>query len=328
MCKRPLPKKNVGGYNTRGSVTCQVYFYWVSLKGERDVLVSTYSDGATNDAGDVSGTGNVDGDTEAVRGFYDRIVAYEWKRLEHYVLENATVQHYFSRYLPPPPARIVDIGGGPGRYALMLAQQGYEVTLIDLSPSNVAWAREQFAQAGVQAYAELGDARNLRQFAAGQFDAALLLGPLYHLPKYEDRHQAVSEMRRVLRLGGRAFTMMLTRAAAIYEGFNRWPEGILDREGVQQLLTAGSGFNFEKNPSDFEGVYFAHPSEVLPLHEALNLRTYALVGCEGVLGGRRAEIERMTPEVQVAWIQLVLQVCEDPSILGASERLLYVGEAV
>ncbi len=283
MCKRPLPKKNVGGYNTRGSVTCQVYFYWVSLKGERDVLVSTYSDGATNDAGDVSGTGNVDGDTEAVRGFYDRIVAYEWKRLEHYVLENATVQHYFSRYLPPPPARIVDIGGGPGRYALMLAQQGYEVTLIDLSPGNVAWAREQFAQAGVQAYAELGDARNLRQFAAGQFDA---------------------------------------------EGFNRWPEGILDREGVQQLLTAGSGFNFEKNPSDFEGVYFAHPSEVLPLHEALNLRTYALVGCEGVLGGRRAEIERMTPEVQVAWIQLVLQVCEDPSILGASERLLYVGEAV
>lgn len=267
-------------------------------------------------------------ETLAVTDFYDQIVAYEWTRLDHYILEYATVQHYFARYLPPPPARILDIGAGPGRYALLLAQQGYDVTIVDLSTRSIAWAKEQFRQSGMNVQAEVGDARDLYQFAAEQFDAALLLGPLYHLPNLEDRHKAVSELRRVLRVGGRAFTMMLTRAAAIYEGFNRWPEGILEHAGVEQLLATGSGFNFEKNPHDFENVYFAHPTEVIPLHESHGLRTNVLAGCEGILGGRRDALERMTPELRGAWAQLMLQMCEDPGMLGASERLLYVGEAI
>ncbi len=267
-------------------------------------------------------------ETRAVQDFYDRIVAYEWSRLDHYVLEFQVTRHYLARYLPPPPARILDAGGGPGRYALLLAQQGYDVFLVDLSPRCITWAREQFANAHVKVQAEVGDVRDLHRFAEGEFDAALLLGPLYHLPDLEDRHMAITELRRVLRSGGKAFTMMLTRAAAIYEGFNRWPEGILDHSGVQRLMATGSGFNFEKNPHDFEGVYCAHPSEVLPLHESHGFRTLALVGCEGVLGGRREALDQMTPELQTAWVQLMLEMCEDPSILGAAERLLYVGETV
>jgi len=85
------------------------------------------------------------------------------------------------------------------------------------------------------------------------------MGPLYHLPNIDDRRRAIKEMRRVLRLGGRAFTITLTRAATLYEGFNRWPEGILQTENVQQLMLTGAGFNFEKDPHDFEGVYSAHP---------------------------------------------------------------------
>ncbi|MHC5938042.1 methyltransferase domain-containing protein [Nostoc sp.] len=39
-----------------------------------------------------------------------------------------------SRYLPPPPAVIFDVGGGAGVYSFWLAQQGYEVHLIDAIP--------------------------------------------------------------------------------------------------------------------------------------------------------------------------------------------------
>jgi 2-polyprenyl-3-methyl-5-hydroxy-6-metoxy-1,4-benzoquinol methylase len=41
------------------------------------------------------------------------------------------------RYLPPPPAVIFDVGGGPGVYARCLARQGYEVHLIDAHPVHV-----------------------------------------------------------------------------------------------------------------------------------------------------------------------------------------------
>lgn len=204
------------------------------------------------------------------------------------------------------------------------------MTLVDLSPQNVAWATDRIRDAGVtdRARAVLGDARSLSAFSSGQFDAALLLGPLYHLPAERDRKQAIRELRRVLRDGGVAFTMMLTRAAAIFEGINRWPEGALETQGVDRLLATGSGFNFERDPHDFEGVYYAHVAEVIPLHEAAGLRRLALAGCEAMLGGRREALAQLPPEVLAAWIRLVLQTCEDPEFFGSSERLLFVGEAV
>jgi len=267
----------------------------------------------------------------AIRTFYDRIVPYEWTRLDHYVLEYATVKHYLARYLPSPPARLLDIGGGPGRYAIFLAQQGYTVTLVDISEQNLHWAKRQCAHTGVQVEVQLVDAQELGPFPDASFDAVLSLGPLYHLPTLAARSRAVAEQRRVLRPGGKAFAMMLTRAAAIYEGFNRWPEGILDTAGVQQLMQTGQGFNFEQNPADFvssQGVYFAQPSEIVPLHESHGFSTLALAACEGLLGGRREEVAKLKPEVQKAWIELMLQICEDKNILGAAERLLYVGEAI
>jgi ubiquinone/menaquinone biosynthesis C-methylase UbiE len=263
----------------------------------------------------------------AVTSFYDSIVSYEWSRLDRYTLEYAAVKHYLQRFLPPAPARILDIGGGPGRYTVLLAQQGYSVTMIDLSPDNITWARKQLSQASLEADLRQGNALDLGELADASFDAALLLGPLYHLPALEDRSKAIAEMRRVLKPGGRAFSMMLTRAATIYEGFNRWPEGILDTEGVQRLITTGRDFNFEKNPADFVGIYSAQASEVQPLHEEQGFLTLALAGCEGLLGGRREQLASLKPELQEKWITLMLQICEDPSILGAAERILYVGEA-
>lgn len=263
----------------------------------------------------------------AVEAFYDRIVAYEWSRLDKYVLEFAVVRHYLRRYLPPAPARVLDVGAGPGRYAIWLATQGYTVSVIDLSSHNIKWVGEQAQQAGVAIDARVGDACDLGAFATGSFDAALLLGPLYHLPEHDDRRKAVGELRRVLRPGGIALTMMLTRAAAIYEGLNRWPEGILNREGVAQLLRTGTGFNFERDPHDFEGVYFASVGEVLPLHESCGFSTLALAGCEAMLGGRRETLEQLPEPVRAGWIDLALEVCEDPHLLGAAERLLYIGRA-
>ena len=43
----------------------------------------------------------------------------------------------FERFLPSPPADILDVGGGPGVYAAILARQGYRVELIDLVPLHV-----------------------------------------------------------------------------------------------------------------------------------------------------------------------------------------------
>ena len=53
-----------------------------------------------------------------------------------------------ERHLPPAPARVLDVGGGAGVYALPLAEAGYEVHLVDPVPLHVNQAAEASRTAG------------------------------------------------------------------------------------------------------------------------------------------------------------------------------------
>lgn len=78
-----------------------------------------------------------------VEAFYDRNPQYEWERLEHHRTEFAVTLRAFKDYLPAVPAKILDVGGGPGRYSIALAQLGYEVTLFDLSKNCLELAKQK-----------------------------------------------------------------------------------------------------------------------------------------------------------------------------------------
>ncbi|MBV9279821.1 MAG: class I SAM-dependent methyltransferase, partial [Chloroflexi bacterium] len=96
-------------------------------------------------------------------------------------LEFARTQTILQRFLPAPPARVFDVGGGPGLYAAWLARQGYQVRLLDPVPLHIDQAREaSVLQPDHPFSAEPGDARSLPA-GDGEVDAVLLLGPLYHL---------------------------------------------------------------------------------------------------------------------------------------------------
>lgn len=139
-----------------------------------------------------------------VREYFDNDAEREWERLDRHRTEFAVTLRALSAHLAPPPARIADVGGGPGRYAVELAKRGYAVTLIDLSPGVVRLAREHAEREGVHLDAREGDARQLAGPADGSCDAVLLLGPLYHLLEAADRGRAVAEAHRVLRPGSLA----------------------------------------------------------------------------------------------------------------------------
>jgi ubiquinone/menaquinone biosynthesis C-methylase UbiE len=110
-----------------------------------------------------------------------------------------------ERLLPRPPARLLDVGGGPGTYAAPLVRRGYRVHLVDPVPLHVEQAC-QAAGSDPGFTAALGDARQLPKQAGSQ-DAVLLFGPLYHLTETTQRRQALAEARRVLRPGGRLLAM-------------------------------------------------------------------------------------------------------------------------
>ena len=93
-------------------------------------------------------------------------------------LEYVRSVELLDRLLPRPPARLLDVGGGPGAYAGPLARRGYRVHLVDPVPLHVEQARQAAAAGPAGGFiAAVGDARTLAEPDRSQ-DAVLLFGPL------------------------------------------------------------------------------------------------------------------------------------------------------
>ncbi len=264
-----------------------------------------------------------------IEAFYDKGAQYEWERLERHRTEFAVTLRIFKDYLPPAPAKILDVGGGPGRYAIALAQRGYDVTLFDLSKNCLELAKQkaQEAQVKIEGF-EHGDARDLSRFVNQSFDAILLMGPLYHLLEEEERRLAIREARRVLKLNGIIFASFITRYAVIRWAAKEEPDWIIKySERLEALLSSGA---LQKRPNDtgFTSAYFACPAEIKPLMESEGFETLDLIACEGVVSMIEDKINELTGEAFDAWVELNYRLGKDPSVHGAAEHLLYVGRKV
>jgi SAM-dependent methyltransferase len=183
-------------------------------------------------------------------------------------LEFERTQEIVLRHLPPAPAVIADIGGGPGRYALWLAGLGYRVVHRDVMPLHVDQLQADAAAdpaVGAAVESALGDARSL-DLADASVDAVLLLGPLYHLERRADRVQALREAGRIVRPGGPVFGVAISRWAVRYDGvlrsrlYEQVPSmleamGPLERTGVFPPLEPGMFTAYTHRPGQLRAEF-------------------------------------------------------------------------
>lgn len=179
-------------------------------------------------------------------------------------LELARTQEILGRYLPRPPAVILDVGGGPGLYACWLARQGYEVHLVDAVPSHVGQARHASEEQPGHPIASLaiGDARAL-DWSDDSVDVVLLMGPLYHLTERSDRVAALREANRVLKPRGLLFAVAISRFASLLDALVR---GLIDDPNFAPILERdlidGQHRNPTDNPAYFTTAFFHLPEEL------------------------------------------------------------------
>ncbi len=260
-----------------------------------------------------------------VAGFYDNNTQREWDRLDRHRTEFTVTMRALGEYLPPPPARIADIGGGPGRYSIALSQTGYSVTLADLSAQSLEFAQLKAAGAGVVlADCIHANALDLAALSGKPYDAALLMGPLYHLLTPEERLRAVREIKSVLRPGGLLFASFITRYAGIRWAAKNLPSWLVEHSDDAERLI-DTGINVPPSEGGFVDSYFAHPSEIKPLMEQGGFTTLDLIGCEGVISMIEEEINSLEGELWEAWVDINYRLGKDASVHGAVEHLLYIG---
>ena len=261
----------------------------------------------------------------SVEQLYDNDPQREWAREARHRTEFAVTRRALADYLPSPPATIVDLGGGPGKYAIPLTQLGYSVTLVDLSQGNLALAQVKAAEVGVEMAAVIhADILSLPTLPEEKYDAVLLKGPLYHLLEGAERETAVTIALDLLKPGGLIFAAFITRFAPVRELAINNPEWIMEHPArLKEILETGihRWEPGEKNP-DF---YFAHPDEVRPFMENAGLKTVNLIGVEGVVAEHEEKMNQLSGELWEKWVDLNYQLGQDPALYGAADHLLYIG---
>jgi ubiquinone/menaquinone biosynthesis C-methylase UbiE len=242
-------------------------------------------------------------------------------------LESERTREILTRVLPPAPARVVDVGGAAGAYSAWLAERGYEMHLVDISPRLVEEARKRHSKAPRPvASFTVADARKLPQ-ADGFADAVLVMGPLYHLVERRDRLRALVEAVRITRSGGVVAVAAISRYASALDGLAR--KLTLDPRFVairDRDLRDGQHRNDTERIDYFTTAYFHRPED---LHDELaeaDLRDVRVLGVEGPGWTVRDFDERWEHDaLRADLLQVARALEEEPSIVGASAHLLGVG---
>ncbi len=140
------------------------------------------------------------------------------------------LHHQLLEHLPPPPATVLDVGGGAGHQSFPLARAGYEVTLLDPSPAMLGKAEQRLdalpdeAQRRVTLVQAAGEDAS-EAVDGRRFDAVLCHGVLGYL---EDPEPLVAQLCACVADGGVVSIMTgNAKAAAVRPALERrWDDAL------------------------------------------------------------------------------------------------------
>jgi len=244
-------------------------------------------------------------------------------------LEFLRTQEIIQRYLPEPPAIVLDVGGGPGVYACWLAGLGYRVHLVDPIEMHRKQAQEASERQPDFPLVSIidGDARNLKEVPANIADALLLLGPLYHIVEYDERGFAMHEAYRVLKPGGYAFAAAISRTASTLDGLR---QGFIEDPKFREMIARDIQDGQHRNPySDrweyFTTSYMHQPNDLrreLAMVGLVHQATIAVEGPAWLMDNLGDYLD--DPEKTGLLLNTLKSIEADPGLIGASSHILCV----
>ena len=252
--------------------------------------------------------------SKELEAYYNKFC--EEKRLtrRHGNVEFITSMKYIHKYLEmmSKDAKILDIGAGTGRYSVALAEEGYDVTAVELVKYNLGILKQK--NSNVKAYQ--GNALNLKRFEENTFDMTLLFGPMYHLYTFEDKVKALSEAKRVTKPGGIILVAYcMNEYSIVLHGFK---DGYI-KESIKEGKV-NEHFRVTPKPEDLYD--YVRLEDINSYNKAVGLERIQIVAADGPANYMRQTLNAMDEETYELFIQYHLTTCERPELIGASAHTL------
>ena len=237
----------------------------------------------------------------------------EEKRLNsrHGQVEFTTSMIYIHAYLPDHPhAKILDVGAGTGRYSVALAEEGYDVTAVELVKYNLGILKQK--NSTVKAYQ--GNALKLSRFPDKEFDMVLVFGPMYHLLTTEEKVQALKEAKRVLKDDG----VMLV--AYCMNEYSILTYGFRQNHILECLENGKISKDFRVQPEAEDLYDYVRLEDMDAYNKAAGLKRIKVISADGPSDYMRPVLNAMDEATFEAFIRYHLTICERPELVGAGSH--------
>lgn len=265
-------------------------------------------------------------DSEQIRQRYAGKAIQEWERLCSSPItriEYMITTHILDRYLPNT-GLILDAGSGPGRYTVDLARNGYRIVMFDLLHEMLLLGQQKIVGTNLQEKVMLVEGNTVTlPYKDNSFDAVISLGaPLSHITDSQARFRAVAEITRVVKHSGQVFLTGMARLAC-YRGHIYWLKH--HPEFFEQIMTVDDRASGIVDGSQVW--YNFETGELEELAKCTGLQVIDRVGCEGLANHLPIEnLEQIEADERYwpVWKEILLETCNEPSIIGISNHLLVV----
>ena len=264
-------------------------------------------------------------DLTDIREFYNAAWDAEANRLERHQLEADITWRYLNLYLPPR-GRLLEIGFGTGYYTFPLAKRGYQITAIDLADEYVTRCKMKSEKLGLSDQIDFrtGDARKLDGISRGEFEAVLLMGPLYHLLLETDRTATLRSAYACLKPGGIIFSALISRFGILGDLIKDNPSWIENQEAVWSHIEQG-----HRPPNapkgGFRG-YFVRLEEIAPMHERVGFHTLKIAGVEPAISANDESYNTLKGKQRDLWLDLLFEISAEQSMVASSRHIIYIGQ--
>ena len=207
---------------------------------------------------------------------------------------------------------ILDIGAGTGRYSVPLADEGYDVTAVELVKHNLGILKAKKSSVN----ARQGNALNLSKLPENFYDVTLLFGPMYHLFSYEDKLKALSEAKRVTKTGG------IILVAYVMNDYSVLVHGFRDGHIKEALKNGKIDKNFQTLTNIDDLYSYVRLELIEKLNKDLNLERIKIIAADGPADYMRPILNKMDDETFELFMQYHLSTCERQDLIGASSHTL------